>query len=302
MSKSWSQLHKAIVLYDAQPFEERGQALAKIHALARRRGALTAVTSRSNTALHLACAQNRPELVILLLSLGACPRARNAAFETPLHHAVAHGCTAIIKEMTAAGGDIDAKDGTGCTPLHWAFERNVDAETVKALLAAGALPSISDHKGDTVLHFAAREGSLPAVRILLEAGANPSARNWSGLTPFHTACLVGQLEIIQFFLATPGVKEWLTPTPDHNLTPLHMAARSSSASVWDCLFSEVPHLCKTEDTIGRTPMHVAIQSDNCYVVEALLKVHLSSEEPEDRDLRNRALEYLNGRMVQQVAG
>jgi ankyrin repeat protein len=62
------------------------------------------------------------------------------------------------------------------TPLGVAAERG-DAETVKALLAAGALPDYTNPAGFTALHRAVAAGAESTCKLLLAAGANPNARD-----------------------------------------------------------------------------------------------------------------------------
>lgn len=61
------------------------------------------------------------------------------------------------------------------------------AETVNALLDAGANPKARDKNGSTPLHWAAELGTAETVNALLDAGANPKARNEYGSTPFDLA-------------------------------------------------------------------------------------------------------------------
>ena len=74
----------------------------------------------------------------------------------------------------------------GTTSLHHAV-RDVDAETVGILLAAGADPNARDIDGETPLHHAARDGEAEAVGVLLEAGADWNAGDHDGDTPLYQA-------------------------------------------------------------------------------------------------------------------
>ena len=117
-----------------------------------------------DTALHLAAAGYRAEIVQLLLAAGADANAfTNHRQSGPLHY--------------AADGYI--------TGPAWDPKRQV--KTIRYLLEAGAEVNAPDKNGATPLHRAVRTRSAAAVQCLLSAGADPRRKNSSGSTPFHLA-------------------------------------------------------------------------------------------------------------------
>lgn len=153
-----------------------------------------------DTALHLAAAGYRVEIVRLLLAAGAdVNAAMNHRQSGPLHYAA---------------------DGYISGPT-WDPERQV--KTIKCLLAAGADVNAQDKNGAAALHRAVRTRCAAAVRALLEAGAEPNLRNKPGSTPFHLAvqntgrggsgtpeALAAQRQIIEEFLRfgiSPSIKD-----------------------------------------------------------------------------------------------
>lgn len=117
-----------------------------------------------DTALHLAAAGYRAEIVRGLLAAGADPNAAgNHRRSTPLHY--------------AADGFI--------TGPEWDAKRQVS--TLRCLLDAGANLHAQDKNGATALHRAVRTRCAAAVQFLLEAGADPTRKNKPGSTPFHLA-------------------------------------------------------------------------------------------------------------------
>jgi len=117
-----------------------------------------------DTALHLAAAGYRTEIVRLLLAAGADP---NAAFNhrhgRPLHYA-ADGCV----------------DGP-------AWNEPMQLKTIRCLLDARADIDAQDKNGATALHRAVRTRCAAATGFLLEAGADPTLKNKPGSTSFHLA-------------------------------------------------------------------------------------------------------------------
>ena len=115
-----------------------------------------------DTALHLAAAGYRVELVRLLLVAGADPNSTiNHRRSGPLHY--------------AADGYINGPA--------WNAKRQV--ETIQCLLEAGAEINAQDKNGASPLHRAVRTRCAAAVKCLLKAGGNPTLKNKSGSTPFH---------------------------------------------------------------------------------------------------------------------
>ena len=117
-----------------------------------------------DTALHLAAADYRVEIIRLLLAAGAdVNAAMNHRHSRPLHYAA---------------------DGYIIGPA-WDPERQV--KTIECLLTAGADVNAQDNNGAGALHRAVRTRCAAAARALLEAGAEPNLRNKPGSTPFHLA-------------------------------------------------------------------------------------------------------------------
>src|SRR3989454_9031685 len=117
-----------------------------------------------DTALHLAAAGYRVELIRLLLAAGADPNSTmNHRQSGPLHY--------------AADGYINGPD--------WNAKRQV--KTIQCLLEAGAEISAQDKNGASPLHRAVRTRCAAAVKCLLKGGGDATLKNKSGSTPFHLA-------------------------------------------------------------------------------------------------------------------
>jgi len=153
-----------------------------------------------DTALHLAAAGHRVELVRLLLAAGADPNStRNHRQSGPLHY--------------AADGYINGPD--------WNATRQV--QTIQCLLDAGADINARDKNGASPLHRAVRTRCAAAVKCLLERGGDARLKNKPGSTPFHLAvqntgrggtgaeaAKAAQRQIIQNFLSfglSPALKD-----------------------------------------------------------------------------------------------
>jgi hypothetical protein len=117
-----------------------------------------------DTALHLAAAGHRVEIVALMLDAGADVNvAGKHRLARPLHYAA---------------------DGYVTGPA-WDAKRQV--KSIRRLLDAGADINAQDKNGATPLHRAVRTRCADAVRLLLKSGADPKRKNKPGSTPFHLA-------------------------------------------------------------------------------------------------------------------
>jgi len=77
----------------------------------------------------------------------------------------------VLEALTAAGGDVKAKDVNGSTPLLWAVQTGCAPSAVAALLKAGADPNAKSKGGATPLMFAEMFGRTEIADVLRKAGA-----------------------------------------------------------------------------------------------------------------------------------
>jgi ankyrin repeat protein len=139
------------------------------------------------TAVHAAVRRGRTDLLMAFLRSGpdfnlpsapSAPSAASAASEalTPLRLAVDHPDLALAEEMVDAmggnGGDPNARQGDGLTPLH----------------------------------AAARAGSPEMIRILIFNGADSDARTPGGETAYDLAVRAGKKEAAAFLKSHPPRK------------------------------------------------------------------------------------------------
>lgn len=116
-----------------------------------------------DTPLHAAAAAYRHAIVPELVHMGADVRACNRRGAQALHYAA------------------DGMPGSA----RW--DPSAQRDTVVALLAAGGDPNAVDNSGVTPLHRAIRNRCTSAVRALLDGGADVLRPNGSGSTPMQLA-------------------------------------------------------------------------------------------------------------------
>ena len=101
-----------------------------------------------------------------------------------------------VRALIAAGVDVDAAQPDGATALHWAAYRN-DPEVAALLLDAGADVNATNELGATPLWLAADNGSAAMVERLLAAGADPDIALLGGETPLMTASRTGSAAAVR---------------------------------------------------------------------------------------------------------
>ncbi|KAA8625741.1 Ankyrin repeat and protein kinase domain containing protein 1 [Pyrenophora tritici-repentis] len=146
---------------------------------------------QKRTPLHWAASTGKRELCEMLLRRPRLPRANVNAIEvrqkTALHLAVAHGRDDIIEVLLSNGADIMAKSDGSWTPLHNACEQG-SVKVLKVLLGAGADINARLLNGMTPLHVAAQAGHVDVVNCLLERkDIKRAAKDTFGITPFLRA-------------------------------------------------------------------------------------------------------------------
>lgn len=146
---------------------ERCSALERSLSERRERGgrralAINACNRHGETALHVASATGRTEMVRLLLDAGANVNATTAPDgRTPLHLACLHGNVEAARLLlNCATCDADARDRDGDTPLHLAIAGN--ARLVGLLVRHGASTDARNRRNMTPLQRLELETPDPA--------------------------------------------------------------------------------------------------------------------------------------------
>ncbi|XP_044745274.1 putative ankyrin repeat protein RF_0381 [Coccinella septempunctata] len=127
---------------------------------------------------------------------------------TALHEAVQYDTVAITRILLENGADLEARDRTGQTPLHWALGNSLDQ--VKILVENGADINSTDIFGRTPLHTLCSEGlstDFHTCEFLLQKVADTNAADINGATPLHTlmryfpvACTSRNEKLVNLFL------------------------------------------------------------------------------------------------------
>ena len=140
---------------------------------------------------------------------------RDSTGRTMLHWAAKYGQHEVAELLLSAGADRDALDKRKVTPLYLAAVFN-NRNVFDLLLAQGASLEISDLDGQNLLHHAVFWKQADLMELLIAKGLNLNATDFAGNTPLHCAVEKRFGEGVKLLLingATPGLrnKEGMTP-------------------------------------------------------------------------------------------
>lgn len=190
------------------------------------------VNSGNGTALRIAAERNQYEMIRILVEAGAdtglmgninssaqiqeenhCEIARlyvdamrrgsaNRLVDLSLIEAARKNHRSVANFLLKAGGDVNATDDEGKTPLIWAVHEDHPKMT-KLLIMAGADVDKTDSLGQTALVIATKENNYAAADILLDAGASVRTRTKEGLNAYHIAHTKGRRHFILKYKPVP---------------------------------------------------------------------------------------------------
>ena len=99
----------------------------------------------------------------------------------PLHEAAKSGDLDEVKQLVAAGGNVDERDVAERTPLSWAAEKG-NLKVVQFLIDKGADVNARDLTNVTPLQHAVLSSDKNVVELLVESGADVNIKDDDGVT------------------------------------------------------------------------------------------------------------------------
>jgi len=141
------------------------------------------------TLLDVAIRTGKTSMVKLLLSYKINLNELNAYNTTALHMAVAFNRIDIVSDLIQHGAYIDATNSAGDTPLIKIAELKTSAPLTVAimLLDAAASCDLQNENGDTALHKAALNNNTKLIALLLSHKADTMLKNKKNQTPSMVA-------------------------------------------------------------------------------------------------------------------
>ena len=116
--------------------------------------------------------------------MGARQSTVDAEGRTPLKLAVDLNLLETAKFLVESGSDVFIAARDGKTAAEIALDKGENA--VKALFSGTAI-NARDTSGNTILHYAAKQGNASLISLLLSMGANKTVKNIAAESPAEIA-------------------------------------------------------------------------------------------------------------------
>lgn len=230
------------------------------------------------------------EKIKILISCGVNIYSANEEVN-PMLSAILKRSIPVLDLLIESGGNLFSKDSCGSTLLHTAahssiteivlgeryskstegniVEEKKTIDLVKYLIKKGLNVNDVNNKGNTPLHFAAKQYSnnLKLYEELINNGALLNIQNLEGLTPLHYTCFIKNLPVQDLLSDTNNINIYNSD----GLTPLHTAVQNDQSEAVELLIKKGADVnIKTRDGNEVTPLHFAVNLGYLECVRVLI--------------------------------
>lgn len=201
-----------------------------------------------------AVSMGKTQIVKMLLDKGADVNTYIESGRTLLFVAFSNEQPEMMALLLSRGADVNHLDNSGCSVLHMIqYWRRENPQFVWRLLSSGVDVNTVANDGSTPLHWAAAKRFTRVAQLLLAYGARTDKTDKMGDTPLAWAKREGALGVCKHLLA------------------LHQATAAGDRAQVQKLLRTYPTLVYSRDEAGKTPLHVAAETNQTDIAALLLK-------------------------------
>lgn len=196
------------------------------------------IDAKGDTPAMICASLGRHACLDILLRSGSLPNARNPRTGyTCAMHAASNKHAGCLRALAAFGADFQAMTPAGQSAAEFATRAD-HLESLRIILGSGFdLETKHRHRGLTLAHIAATEGSPSALAHLIEQGARIEALDLEGLTPAGIAYHAGQAACLAILLRA-GCRSDIAETPPPNPCRF-LASQESLHACQELLLAEI---------------------------------------------------------------
>ncbi|KAM6509572.1 hypothetical protein FALCPG4_017224 [Fusarium falciforme] len=210
--------------------------------------------------------------------------AKDGSGRTPLMYAAERGDVFKARALVNAGADVNIKSSGGSSALGFALDSDMPQSTclqlVDLFLDAGTdIDMVDERQGRNFMHFAAERNNASAVKRLLAAGAkiDPQTAKMPA-TPLAFAARYNAVDVLQL-LCEEGAD--INASQNNSITPLLMAVGFNAHQGQAMLLQLGADYLR--DSQGTTVLHAAAESGDEKTLETLASFGLKGLDVEARD-------------------
>jgi pectate lyase len=193
-----------------------------------------------------------------LIEKGTDINEKDVSGKTALHYAVEYGHKDVVEWLIDNGANVNAKDKDGNTPAHIALGK-YNRPILELLIAKDA--NIAS------IHLSAYQGDLDKVRSFIEKGADINTTDSHGSALLHYAARRGHKALVEFLIARGAD---VNAKGNRSFTPLHSAAAGGHKDVVALLLDNAANI-NAKGQWDYTPIYYAAWSEITEVVELLVE-------------------------------
>ena len=208
-----------------------------------------------NSFLHQAAANASPEMIKMLITMGADMHVRNENGMTPYEVAMTSWNAEGLNGFLDAGLSLDAK-GSQNMPLPLEVAALADWQTMETFLQkTGVDVNYADETGYSLAHAACANGNVGTLTTLMNKGGRADQKDMVASTPLHRLVayrhLAPERELCIDRLIYMGSD--LNAQDNQGKTPMHIAAQFGAPRLVQKLIKEGADV-NIKDQEGKTPM------------------------------------------------